>query len=665
MSISMGLNTVASTRANELIHWLRGYAKERINSAAIDERRSFPPYLVLDLGNHGVLGMLAEQRYGGLGFGHVDTAAVLEQLGAIDTTIALFTIQHNYLGIRPIARYALPEVRDELLPRLSTGRELAAFALTEPGAGSNPRAMESRAETVGAGQWRLYGTKQWIGSAQWASVLNVFAREGSTHLVGGHIVRQGAAGLRMGPEAPTMGLRGMIQNTVFLEGVQTSRRDRLGSDGKGMEVAEDAMSFTRLAIGALCIGAIRRCAQLALHYAERRQISTGSLLANPTTLAKLGRMTAATYALDRLIYRLASAADVRDEVPVEGLAACKVAAPEFLGMATDDLMQLVGGRGYMEDTPIPQLVRDARVLRIFERPTENMEAFLGARLMGNSSSLARLLRETLAAPELLPRLDELASAVQAASEQLKEPLAKGSVHWGQARAGRLATWLILQAAIEGDAETRDSSESQRAAAWVRAHLDQQLRFLTHGTPEDASYLAEPTLREIIVRFESRIGNGAQALQPMSSALDALLERGETSLPLSLPPADATRSSPTPKASSALQPAELKRWIVTWLARHSRLPESEIDTARSFADLGLDSLMTLELTRDLSRLLGVELEETLLWDAPTIDVLALSISDLQPGSAGKQRARADEASGREGIEDELRKLEEELSMHRGR
>jgi alkylation response protein AidB-like acyl-CoA dehydrogenase/acyl carrier protein len=662
----MGLKTVPSAPANELRDWLRAYSEERIDPARIDERRSFPPYLVLDLGNRGILGMLAERRFGGLGFGHVDASAILEQLGAIDTTIAFFVILNNYLGIRPIARHALPEIRDELLPLLSRGRELAAFALAEPGAGSNPRAMESRAENAGADQWRLYGTKQWVGSAQWASVLNVFVREGSTHAVGGHIVRQGAAGLRMGPAAPTMGLRGMIQNTVFLEGVRTSRRDRLGAEGKGMEVAQDALSFTRLALGALCVGALRRCAQIALRYAERRQISTGSLLANPTTLAKLGRMTAASYALDRLIYRLAAAADAGGDVPVEGLAACKVAGPELLWSATDDVMQLVGGRAYMESTPIPQLMRDARIFRIFDSPTETLEAFLGARLMGNSSSLARLMAETLATPQLLPHLDELASAVQAASDQLKEPLAKGSIHWGQARAGRLVTWLILQAAIEGDVDHRESGESRRAAAWVRAHLAQQLRLLTHGTPEDASYLPEPSIRDIILGFEAQIGIADRASPPMSSALHPVLV---TDPALCQPPPDAALPLPTArvaaKANSVMRPAELRLWIVAWLARHSKLPEAEIDTGRSFADLGLDSLMVLELTRDLSRLLGVELEETLLWDTPTIDVLVENVSNPQPDKAGKQPRRGEESASSEGVEDELRKLEEELHLHKGR
>lgn len=512
-----------------LLEWLRTYAAERLNSITTDERRCLPPHVVLDLGNRGILGMLADPQYGGLGFGHVQAARVLEQLGAIDATLCLFVGLNNYLGVRPIARYALPEVRDELMPRLATGRELAAFALTEPGAGSNPRAMRSHAALDAPGCWRLYGTKCWIGAAQWAGVLNVFTREGATHAIGGHIVRQGSPGLRQGPEAPTMGMRGMIQNTVLLEGVRTTQRDRLGAEGAGMLVAQDTMTHGRLAIAAMCIGGLQRCAQIALRYASRRQISTGLLLDNPTTLVKLSEMTAAATALRCLVYRLAAAADAGTDVPVEGFTACKVAAPEFLWRAADDTMQLLGGRGYIDNTPIAQLLRDARILRIFEGPTETMSAFLGARLMGNAEGLSRLIGSILKAPALVPRLEEIARRVAAISVGLDGPLATGSILWGQMQAGRLATWLVLQAAIETSGSAIPASESARALSWARYQLDHELLCLEHGTPGRHTCLPAQGLKDVVEAFQERIGEVEQNLPLMSYDADPLLRSsvGET------------------------------------------------------------------------------------------------------------------------------------------
>src|SRR5262249_49663532 len=146
---------VSRTRAGELIDWLRRYAADRINSRLIDERRCVPPYVILDFGNRGLLGMQVPEAYGGLDLRHADYLRVLEQLAAIDQTLAAIVFTHSVLGTRPILGYATPETRDEILPLLASGRELAAFALSEPVAGSNVAGVASEARPDGDGGWRL------------------------------------------------------------------------------------------------------------------------------------------------------------------------------------------------------------------------------------------------------------------------------------------------------------------------------------------------------------------------------------------------------------------------------------------------------------------------------------------------------------------------------
>ena len=196
--------------ADSLIAWLRDYAGRRINSRLMDERRSMPPSLVLDFGNVGLLGMQAPRAYGGLGMAESGFLRVVEQLGAIDQTLALFVTLNNVLGIRPIANHGSAAVRDRHLPLLATGRELGAFAMTEPGAGSNPLAMQSTAAPHPGGGFILSGGKIWSGSAAWAGVVNVFVRQLSPggHGLGitGFAVAQGTPGLVQGPEAMTMGI---------------------------------------------------------------------------------------------------------------------------------------------------------------------------------------------------------------------------------------------------------------------------------------------------------------------------------------------------------------------------------------------------------------------------------------------------------------------------
>jgi alkylation response protein AidB-like acyl-CoA dehydrogenase len=133
-----------------------------------------------------------------------------------------------------------------------------------------------------------------------------------------------------------------------------------------MDAAQDAMIFTRLAIGAMSVGGMKRCLQLMHRYATRRSIATGSLIDNPVTLARLSDLTAATTALETLVARISELLDQGCSVPVEAFIACKTSGPEFLWKAVDSLVQLLGGRGYIETNIAPQLLRDARIFRIFE-----------------------------------------------------------------------------------------------------------------------------------------------------------------------------------------------------------------------------------------------------------------------------------------------------------
>ena len=172
-------------------------------------------------------------------------------------------------------------------------------------------------------------------------------------------MKKGTPGLRQGPEALTMGMRGMVQNTVRLENVPVSAAQRLGEAGKGMLVAQDAMMYGRLAIAAACVGGMKRCAQLMLRYSQRRTISTGKLLDNPVMQTRLNWVVKAIAATESLVTLTATRLDSDLHVPEEIYAACKIAAPEFYWQAADHLVQCLGGRGYIETNLAPQILRDA------------------------------------------------------------------------------------------------------------------------------------------------------------------------------------------------------------------------------------------------------------------------------------------------------------------
>jgi alkylation response protein AidB-like acyl-CoA dehydrogenase len=147
-----------------MIAWFRQYAARRLNSRIIDERRTIPPYVVLDLGNQGFFGLQVPTRFGGKALATCDLMRVMEQLAAIDMTVATLVGVHNGLGVRPLLQSGSDALRERLLPTLASGRQLAAFALTEPDAGSNPVALRATAVKT-TGGWRVSGEKQWIGLA--------------------------------------------------------------------------------------------------------------------------------------------------------------------------------------------------------------------------------------------------------------------------------------------------------------------------------------------------------------------------------------------------------------------------------------------------------------------------------------------------------------------
>ena len=212
----------SSARADAAIAWLRDYAARRLDSRLADERRSLAPHVLLDFGARGLLGLQAPRACGGLALATGDLVRVMAQLAAIDLTLVTLVGVHNGLGLRPLLRFAPEPLRAHWLPALASGRQLAAFALSEPQAGSNPRAIGTRAERVDGG-WRLDGEKHLIGLASWAGVLTVFARAFDTagRALGtvALLVPADAPGLRLGPEALTMGMRAMPQSAVHFAGV--------------------------------------------------------------------------------------------------------------------------------------------------------------------------------------------------------------------------------------------------------------------------------------------------------------------------------------------------------------------------------------------------------------------------------------------------------------
>lgn len=468
----------AERRAEPLKAWLRDYCARRLHAALNDERRAIPPHIVLDFGNEGLLGMPVARCDGGLGLSHADFVEVLEQLAAIDTSLCLFVGLSNVLGIRPLQRFGSQAARARWLRPLARGRALGAFALTEPGAGANPIAMQTTARPCNGG-YVINGTKHYIGNAGWSAVLYVFARTfdraGAFVGVTGFAVPSDAPGLTVGPEARTMGMRCTAQSRVELRDVEVPAANILGEVGGGLEVAQDTMAQGRLVIAAAAVGAMKRCARLMHRYAGRRQVATGRLLDHPVTREKLAALACRIEAVEAITQTVTARLDAGLAVPPSVFAACKIAASELLDEAADDLVQLLGARGYVETNHAPQIYRDARILRIFEGPTEVLAAYLGSIALKNPDELRAYLAtdpETGARFERhLAQLAALRDAVHGAGGPAGAVDRKLLL---RDLAGRLTTLFLLRDAVPDGGATAgwldDRYGACAAAASARAAL---------------------------------------------------------------------------------------------------------------------------------------------------------------------------------------------------
>jgi hypothetical protein len=276
------------------------------------------------------------------------------------------------------------------------------------------------------------------------------------------------------------------------------------------------MSFTRLAIAATCIGAMKRATQWAVRFATKRTIATGRLIAHPTVAGGLREAIWRIDALEALVARVTTTLDSGEGVPAEIFAACKIAGSEFLWATADWLVQVLGSRGYDEANLVPQLLRDARATRIFEGPTEALLGFLGSQASLPNAALHRFLRGHLSA-------DARSSALLEHAEKLRVRSRAGDISrpWQHNQLGSLATWTLLSAAL-----AHGSSVARPAALdWIDGKLVDLLRHIETSTAGQDSDDSLRVALERVEGYEHQIGDLEQSLPAEKSELDASLRRG--------------------------------------------------------------------------------------------------------------------------------------------
>lgn len=520
-------DSISADDSLQILVWIRQFAETRINSLLIDTRRSIPPHIVLEFGNAGLLGLQAPREYGGLNLSYRQLAPVLEQLAAIDLNLATFVAVHNCLGIRPIIQGAKPEFRSEVLPLMASGRILGAFALTEPGAGSNPNGIEATVTLTPSGANVLNATKMWIGSAGWAGLIHVFARnidsKGKYCGTSAYAVRSDSAGLKMGPELLTMGMRGMVQNIVRFQDVAVEEGQRLGLEDGGLAIAHDAMMHTRLALGALFLGSMKRCFQIMIRYGERRTgICAGKLVSNPVSRERLTIVAAQIAAIEHAVTLATELLDSGRAPPEELMIVIKACGSEFLWRAVDWAIQMLGGRGYLENNVLTQIMRDARVGRIFEGPTETLLHHVGSRMMMSDESFISFMG-SIAAGDIAEQLLNAKVVLKAsAAERVQDYPGRQARDLACSRLGDLTAKGLLLAITRSRSDAGSGTWAQDwAASEFKGALEE---VMLRGQPV---WLSEHKLSDLDQQYKLAIGDLEQTLPAEEWRLDPYLRKKQS------------------------------------------------------------------------------------------------------------------------------------------
>ena len=365
-------------RIRDLNARLREYCAENYDPRRIEEERWIPDETLRELGEIGVMGLYVDERHGGQGLSQTGYARVFETIGEIDATLAIVLGVHQSIGYKGISLFGSDEQKDRWLPDLATGRKFAAFALTEPRAGSDAYEIQTRAVRQPDGAWVLNGEKRYIGNGSRAHVLTVFARceiDGRDKHIA-LLVEKGMDGFEVGERYDTMGLRGNDLRRLYFKDVRVPPENVLGEEGDGFRVAMQILNNGRIGLGTGSVGATKKLLDLTIDHVKERQQFGQPLADFELVQDKVGWMVSYLFGLEAMTYLTCGLVDAG--VPDYSLesAICKVSGTEFLWYAANRSLQLAGGQGYLRSEPWEKVVRDIRIFPIFEGANDVLRAFI-------------------------------------------------------------------------------------------------------------------------------------------------------------------------------------------------------------------------------------------------------------------------------------------------
>jgi len=362
----------------------RQLAEEKIKPvrAKYDEENEFPRELLSAFAQSDICGLYIEEQYGGLGGGVFDLVIAVEELSKVCGGIALM-VAATALGIFPVILYGTDEQKKKYLPRIASGEALAAFALTEPNAGSDASAVATTAVKDGD-SYVLNGTKQWITNGGEAEVYTVIAMTNKAKGARGasaFIVEKGTPGFEFGKKEDKMGIRGSATRELVFQDCRVPAENLLGKEGQGFMVAMRTFDQSRPGVAAQALGIAAGALGEAVSYSRERRQFGKPICSFQGVQFMLADMATQVEAARALVYEAARYIDGGAKKVSKISAMAKLFASDTAMRVTTDAVQILGGYGYMREYPVEKMMRDAKITQIYEGTNQIQREVIGLALI--------------------------------------------------------------------------------------------------------------------------------------------------------------------------------------------------------------------------------------------------------------------------------------------
>ncbi len=370
-------------RADQLRHAVREFALRRIAPQAetIDRSNRFPRELWPEMGDMGLLGMTVPEEYGGLGFGYLEHVIAMEEISRASGSIGLSYGAHSNLCVNQLRRYGTEAQKRRFLPRLVSGEDVGALAMSEPGSGSDVVSMRTRADRRDGG-FVLNGSKMWITNGPEANTAVVYATTAPGSGAAGitaFIIERGMTGYRTAQKLDKLGMRGSDTCELVFEDCFVPVANLLGEIGGGSEILMSGLDYERVVLAGGPLGLMRAALDIVTPYLHDREQFGRPIGSFQLMQAKLADLYAACNSSRAYTYAVARACDAGRTTRYDA-AACLLMASEHATRAGLEAIQMLGGNGYINEYPAGRILRDAKLYEIGAGTNEIRRMLIGREL---------------------------------------------------------------------------------------------------------------------------------------------------------------------------------------------------------------------------------------------------------------------------------------------